>query len=341
MLPSPQAFHWVQPLWLLLLLPWLLLPWLYAWLTRRGWQERLQFSVSAAMAQARALQRQSRGWRRLLSPLLCWLALAFLILAAAQPQMLTRTAERAVDMMLALDVSLSMGADDVSPSRLQAARETARRFVRDLPPEIRVGLTLFSGATVVVASPTRDHAHIDSLLGRVTEKRLRPGTAIGDAIEASVQTLSEAPPREASPDSHPLESPSEAVPRRLILLISDGEQQSGFPWPEAAENAARSNVMICAIGVGSAQGATIRYRDERFFVALNDATLQELARRTGGRYFRVFRPQDFAPVFDQLGARALQTRLRPDELSPAFAATALLLLAAHLALNAFWLRRLP
>lgn len=324
----PEGLHWAQPQWLWLLLPWLALPWVHAALVKRQWQASLRFSVSATLAAAQAITERSSAWQRVIPPLAHWLAMACLILALAQPQALVRVAEHAVDMMLALDTSLSMGAHDVPPSRLLAARETARRFVRSLPPEIRVGLTTFSANSLVLSPPTADHAHIEALLARLNAQALRPGTAIGDAIEASLQALlpGTSPTAALAPQARPA--------RRLLVLISDGEQQSGFPWPDAAQHAAQQNVMICTIGVGSPQGDTIRYQDQTFFVSFNDATLQELARRTGGLYFRAASPHDFETIYRTLDAQSLRTTRRPVGLAPALAGLALLLLSVAMALHA-------
>jgi Ca-activated chloride channel family protein len=147
-----MKFLWPQYLWLMLALP--MLPALYVWLLRRRGKPALRFSSLKVVREASS----SRQWRRHVPPALLWLACAVLLLAAARPLAKVTMPWARSTVMLAMDVSLSMRVSDVQPTRLAAAQEASKLFLRDLPRNIEVGLVTFAGTAQVAQAATLDRS---------------------------------------------------------------------------------------------------------------------------------------------------------------------------------------
>jgi Ca-activated chloride channel family protein len=181
------SFRFVWPLALLLLM---LLP-LWWWLYARQLRQRLQsqalsFSYAAVAAQ---LKNRPSGWKRLLYPVTVCGVMACLIIALARPMVSMPISVQSADVMLVLDISLSMMADDLKPTRLEAAKRAAADFVRRLPENMRVGLTVFAGDVYVLAPPTRKHNEVIADLEALREEDLKPRTEIGSALHSALQAL--------------------------------------------------------------------------------------------------------------------------------------------------------
>src|SRR6185436_13290046 len=173
-----MKFLWPQYLWLMLALP--LLPALYVWLLRRRGKPALRYSNLEVLREA-----SSRPWRRHVPPALLLIACSLLLFAAARPLATVTLPWARSSIMLAMDVSLSMRVSDVKPTRLVAAQEAAKLFLRDLPKNIDVGLVTFAGTAQVAQAATLDRA---SLVAAIDGFQMQMGTAVGNAI---VQCLAE------------------------------------------------------------------------------------------------------------------------------------------------------
>lgn len=244
--------------------------------------------VSAALVDSVAPNRP--GLRRAIPPLLLGLALAALIVAAARPQIRVTRPVKGATVMLANDVSSSMTATDVSPSRLAAAQKAAVSFTRQVSDSIAVGSIEFARRPTLLQSPSTDHA-----LARQAVASLSPGgggTAIGEAIAVALTAIRHAP------------KVAGKTPPGAIVLLSDGTSNVGVgPVAEAAV-ARKAGVKIETIAIGTGHGTITTKTQDRHSstepVPVNPTELQQIAKASGGTFYR-------AP--DQASARAIYTKL--------------------------------
>ncbi|MGE0201660.1 MAG: VWA domain-containing protein [Candidatus Melainabacteria bacterium] len=336
-------FYWKWP-WMLLLL--LVIPvfWLmYVRFQRDRWLAAWQYSP--AMVVARLKQHPSR-WKRLLFPTTLSLVMALLVMALARPVLVAEFPTRSVNMMLVLDISLSMLATDIAPDRITAAREAAVRFVDSLPPDVRVGLELFAGDNYVVQSPTASHYLVTGYLKTLDERHLQTRTEIGSAIRTAIEALSRfgSPPgAEADkqvPAKPPVKGDRKKQPQQVIVLLSDGDSREGYPWHLAAADARDHNILIYTVGMGGTKPTFIEYQGQMLPVSFSENTLKNIANIAGGEYFRVFTEKDFQTVYDQVRRKALVLERQALEVGYLCAGLALLVLLLGLCGAAIWVRRL-
>jgi Ca-activated chloride channel homolog len=341
-------FLWPQNLWLMLALP--LLPALYLWLLRRPGKPALRLS-SVSIARL-ALGRQ---WRRHIPPALFWLALSVLLLGLARPTARVTLPWSSSTIMLAIDVSLSMRVQDVKPTRMVAAQEAARTFLRELPENIQVGIVTFAGSAQVAQQATIDRS---SLVGAIDAIQMQMGTAVGSAI---VVCLAELFPENgidlgemtfgSRRKAHGWDERQRARPTPItpvapgsydsaaIILLSDGRRTTGVDTLEAAKMAADRGIRIYVVGLGTIDGHVAAGEGMAIYLQLDEPTLREVARMTGGEYFHAGTAEDLRSVYQKLGSR-LQIRTRETELTGAFAMVAAILFAAGSSLSVLWLGRI-
>ncbi|HEV8212116.1 MAG TPA: VWA domain-containing protein, partial [Vicinamibacterales bacterium] len=261
-----MSFLWPQLLWLMLAVP--LLPLLYLWLLHLRRKRALRYS-SLDVVRAAA---DRRLWRRHVPPALLLIALSLLLFAAARPTAMVTLPWSRTTVILAIDVSLSMRVSDVKPTRMVAAQEAAKRFLRELPRNIDVALVTFAGNAQVVQRATSDRA---ALAGAIDAIQMQYGTAIGDAIVLSVAelfpddgidlseiTFGPGQPRSRKPGIKEKPPPKELKPVKpgsyesaAIILLSDGRRTQGFDTLDGAKMAADRGVRIDVIGLGVVEGA--------------------------------------------------------------------------------------
>jgi Ca-activated chloride channel homolog len=287
---------------------------------------------------------RSPGWRRHLPAALYLLALAGLLLALARPQATVSVPKQQANVILIMDVSGSMNAVDVAPSRLLAAVNAASRFVDRLPSGFRVGLISFSTTAQLLASPTTDRQAIHDALGGL---RAEGSTAIGDAIERALDLRRPPPTTSSGAPAVPRPTTDPALRRlpMVLLLLSDGANTAGRTPPQrAADDAHQLGVPIYAIALGT-QAGTVDVPDESGQlrttpVPPDPGGLQAIAQRTGGQAFTAPTATNLERIYRRIGTRIGFVR-QDQEITVAFAAAALLLLAAGGALSLIWFRRLP
>jgi Ca-activated chloride channel family protein len=323
---SNFRFEWPWALLVLLLIP--LWWWLYATYRRKRLQQTaLQFSYTAVAAQ---LRQSSTVWKRLLYPVTVSFLLACLAISLARPMVTARVPVRSADLMLVLDISLSMMAEDIHPSRIEAAKTAAENFVRSLPRNMRVGVEFFAGDNYILTPPTQQHNEVIAYLQALRKEDLKPRTEIGSALHTALQVLkdSNAPHSAAhakTPESNASE-PSDMPPNgssdqnapapdRVIVLLSDGDSHEGYPWDLAAKDARKEHVVIHSIGIGSPGGSTITYHGIELPVSFDESTLRRIAEIADGHYFRVFKEQDFQKVYEQIQARTVHYEERDLDLA--------------------------
>ena len=342
-------FQWPQNLWLMLAIPLLLAA--YVWLLRRRVRLAVRFS-SLAVVRATAV---GRNWRRHLPPALLLLACSALLLAAARPVASVPLPWARSTIILAMDVSLSMRVSDVKPTRLAAAQVAAKLFLADLPRNIEVGLVTFAGSSQVAQAATLDRA---PLVAAIDGFQMQRGTAIGNAIALSVAELFPdhginvadmtfgGKPRGRSLDDRAKPAPKQITPvapgshtSAAIILLTDGRRTTGVDTLEAAKLAADRGVRIHVVGLGSADGASYAAEGMAMYLQLDEPTLREVARMTGGDYHHAGTAEKLRSVYESMGSQ-MQVAKRETELAPLLALAAALLALAAGVLSALWFGRI-
>jgi Ca-activated chloride channel family protein len=266
------------------------------------------------------------GWRRHVPAALFLLALALLVIGYAKPVRATRVGEERATVVLAVDTSLSMEADDVDPNRLEVAEEAARAFVADLPAELNVGLVTFNGSTTVAVAPSSDREALDAALA---DLELGEGTAIGDAIFTALDAVAAAPGGEGD----------QPAPARIVVM-SDGETTVGRPNEEAAAAAAEAEVPVDTIAFGTPAGVIEDELGGQTPVPVAPEPLAEIADTTGGRAFEAGSLGELSSVYGDIG-RVVGYEEAIEDLSGWFVGSGIVLLALAGSLSLAWSQRLP
>lgn len=334
---SAFFFEWPWALTLLLLIP--VFWWLYLRRLRKKWRAlALNFSYTAILEQ---IKMQPALWKRFFYPVTVSLLLCFLVVGLARPTITAKVPMNSADMMLVLDISLSMLAEDIKPDRLSAAKKAAIEFVRSLPQDARVGLEFFAGDNYVASPPISRHDEIIAYLQALRKEDLKPRTEIGSALKTAIHILDRQAETSAGPvnPSGGSKAPGPPVrkPDRVIILLSDGDSHEGFPWELAAKQARQENITVHTIGVGSAEGSFITYQGMELPVTFEENTLRQTAALGGGSYFRVFKDADFKRVYDQIQERTIHYEQRNIELAFAMAGVGLLTLLGGILIAIFCL----
>jgi Ca-activated chloride channel family protein len=281
------------------------------------------------------------AWRRFLPPALFLLAVAVALLAVARPQVARSVQREQATIVLVVDTSGSMIANDVQPTRLGAAQKAVRRFVRKLPGRFRVGVVTFSTAPRVSIPITDNHELAIRGFDHLTAFG---GTALGDAIARAIELIRRS--GAAEPDASPSASSVQAVrfPPSAIVLLSDGAQNRGqLPAMEGAALAKKLKIPIYTVALGTA-GGTIRIGEggltQSLSVPPDPATLKQIALETGGAFYNAASSARLNAVYEGLASRLSARRSYREATSYLLGGASLLLVAAGV-LSAFWLPRLP
>jgi Ca-activated chloride channel family protein len=310
-----------ERLWFLLLVPALAV--LYVVLQRRRRQQAVRFSNLALL---RSIVPPRPAWRRHGPAVAVGLALAGLLLGFARPTGTVQVPKEAATILLVIDVSASMQATDVQPSRLEAAVDAAQTFVDQLPPQLEVGLVSFDRQARVDAPPTTDHQAVRDAIGRL---ELGPGTAAGDALDAALAAIKAA---EAS------SSTAGGKGASAIVLLSDGVTTVGRPVVDAAQAAADAGVPVSTIAFGTDSGA-VEVAGRIIPVPADPDTMAEVAEITDGTFFEAVSEDELRQVYEDIGTRVgYETEQR--EVSGRWLAGATVVLVAALGLGLLWNGRL-
>src|SRR4029077_5534397 len=302
------------------------------------------------------------SWRRHLPPVLYLAAISALLIGLARPTMIVPVPREDATVILTLDVSGSMRATDVSPTRLDAARASAQSFINQLPENVRVGIVAFASEPVTLVSPTTDRGRLKSALDSL---QARDGTAMGDALmqvldiaeKIQKDAAAETPDATASPSATASPAPAASgdpkLPTELAstqplvaaILLSDGANSVGQAEPlDAAARAKTLGVPIYTIALGTPNG-TVDVRDDQgqmhtLDVPPDTKTLQQIASTTGGQSFTAPTAEDLKAVYTNLQSRIGYTEER-QEVTFALVAAGLLLVVVGAGLSAVWFGRLP
>jgi Ca-activated chloride channel family protein len=343
-----------QALWLLLIVPALVA--FYVVLLRRRNKGALRY---ASVELVRGAITPGHRFRRHVPPLLFAVALTLLIFAIARPHAVVTLPSEQRTIVLAIDVSLSMRAADIQPSRLAAAREAAKAFVHEQPPDVRIGIVAFAGSASLAQRPTRDREELTAALDRL---QLQTHTAIGSGLILSLATLFPNEGIESELESSgsssrdkaraaPIDRPksiekkeSKPVPpgsyrSGAIILLTDGRRTIGPDPLEAARMAADRGVKVYTVGFGTAQGGTTMIDGYSVFMRFDEETLKAIAQLTSAEYFHAASAADLKRVYETLNARYVLER-QETEISALLSALAAVLVVAAAGLSVVWFSRL-
>jgi Ca-activated chloride channel family protein len=351
------SFLWPEMLLWLLAVPVLVLAYLV--LLRRRKQAAIRYASLTLMREALGPKQQIR---RHIPPLLFLLALITAIIAIARPSAVITLPSEVQTIVLAMDVSLSMGAKDVDPNRLTAAQLAAKSFIEQHPPNARIAIVAFGATAALVQTPTQNQ---EDLLAAINRFELQRGTATGSALYVALATLFP----DAGIDleslvyrggltsgSRPIlrenPSPNEGTKGKesksvtpgsytsgVIILLSDGRRTTGPDPLDAARMAAERGVRVFTVGFGTVEGGTIGFEGWSVYVRLDEETLKAIADVTRGQYFHAGTAEDLKKVYDTLNAKLVLER-KETEITFIFAAVAAMLLLVASLLSLLWYNRI-
>ena len=326
-----------QPLLLLSLLVVPLVILLYLLAQRRRARYAVKFTNMEVLA---SVVSKHRSWRRYVAPIVFLLALSALCVALARPQRSTLVASQQATVILVVDVSRSMEATDVKPTRLGAATDSIRKFLDHAPKGLRVALIAFAGEAQVAAPPTFDHNLVRESLAQLPAYSGYGGTAIGDALAAAVLLAKQV---ESSRSLASASAGSGHGPVS-ILFLSDGAQTRGLLLPlQGAQRAKDAHIPVYTIALGTPNGTLDRGFGQftgRVPVPPDPVTLRAIAETTGGEFFAAQSTGALHAAYSKLGNRLTRVP-RLHEVTYAFVGAAALLLVGAGLLSALWSPRLP
>jgi Ca-activated chloride channel family protein len=274
------------------------------------------------------------------------LGLAVLVVALGRPQSVVGVPRIEGTIVLAFDVSGSMAATDLAPTRMEAAKAAARKFVERQPPSVLIGVVAFSDSGFSTQVPTRDQSLVLAAINRLKPER---GTSIGRGIQQSLTAIALADQdpaagyysnRSAPPTPQPTPVPPGTHVPAAIVLLTDGENTAAPDPLEAAKAAADRGVRIYTVGIGSAAGVTIEVEGFMVHTSLDEATLRGVADATGGTYYATDDPAQLGAIYDKLDTR-LVVRSEAMEVTSLVAGVAVLILMAGALTSLVWLGRAP
>jgi len=314
--------RFLQPWWLLAVLPVLSVVGVYVWRQFRRRSYAMKFTNVDLL---RTLAPKGLGWRRHAAAAAFLLSLLGLALAMARPSIDREEPLERATVMLAIDVSLSMEADDVQPNRIEAAQEAAKAFVQELPPTYNLGLVSFAKSANVLVSPTKDR---EAVIAGIDGLTLAEATATGEAVFTSLDAIR----------SVPADGADGAPPARIVLL-SDGYRTSGRSVEDAAAAAEAANVPVSTIAFGTDTGV-VDIRGQLQRVPVDRLSLQQLAEKTKGYFYEAASVSELKQVYEDMGS-SIGHRVQPREVTQWYAGVALLLGLVAGGMSLLWTSRLP
>ena len=339
-----MSFIWPLMLWSLVLIP------LFVALHLRMQQRRRRLAARygglGLVQEAAGTGGRRLGARRHIPAALFLIALTLLTVALARPQAVVSLPKVEGTVILAFDVSGSMAADDLKPTRMEAAKAAARDFVQRQPPAVQIGVVAFSDGGLAVQAPTNDQAAILAAINRLAPAR---GTSLANGILASLNTLAAADSKEAPryysnltpvPTPTPTPVPPGTYRSAAIVLLTDGENTIAPNPLAAARLAADRGVRIYTVGIGSAAGTTLQIDGFSVHTRLDEATLQQISQLTAGAYYNAEDEQDLRTIYENLGSQFV---IKPEvtEVTSILAGASLLVLLIGGALSLLWFGRVP
>lgn len=338
------GFAWPIALFALLLLP--AAAAFYWWMQQRRSKYAVRFTNLDLLAN---VVDRTPDYRRHIPPALMLGALALLVFALARPQATEKVPKEEATVILVTDVSGSMNAEDVNPTRLAAAKESAHDLVESLPGKFQVAVVAFSTNVRTVVPPTNDRDLVNQGIDSLTAVG---GTAMGDAIVQALDIGAPPAPAGGSPSSSDGATPSAGgAPKAsgdqkpaVIVLLSDGFNSTGLVDPiDAANEALGRNIPIYTVALGTPEGfvdITQNGRTQRVRVPPDTDTLSAIAEITGGKFFNAPSAGQLKDVYKDLGSKIGFDEKKNDQ-THWFAAAAAVLMLAGAGLSLAWFNRFP
>jgi Ca-activated chloride channel family protein len=334
-----MSFIWPEFLWLLLLAP---LGALFFLQVQRARQQRRAEAYGRLGFGTNALG-QRLGWRMYLPSALFLLGLTILLFALARPQMPVSLPHVEGTVILTFDISGSMAATDLEPTRLDAAKAAATAFAERQPDSVLVGVVAFSDGGLSVQAPTNDTSQVVAAINRLTPQR---GTSVAQGITAALNTIASMNEETSflSDGSVPTAEPEIVPPgsyrSAAIVLLSDGENNVRPDPLEAAQTAANRGIRVYTVGIGSAEGITLDLEGFSVFTQLDEPTLRAIAQVTDGAYYNAANTEELENIYNGLD---LQLVIRPEdiEITALVTAAGVAVLLAGAALSLWWFGRVP
>jgi Ca-activated chloride channel family protein len=348
-------------LWLLLLVPALLILYIIAQVRRQKYALRF-----ASLSLMRDAIGRGPGIRHHIPPMIFLLALGVIIFSLSRPTAVVTTPSNQGIIILAIDISGSMSADDMKPTRMEALKNAARDFIKTQPPGIQIGIVSFSDSAAIVQSPTDDVNVLNQALDRLAPQR---GTSIGRGLLTSIDAINDAnngdeealimgggpgfdprgqgrfgPTPLPSPTPSPTPTPT-PVPKgyhqpAVVVLMSDGENNANPSPIDAAQQMANRGIRVFTVGIGSPQGAVIKIDGQSIRTKLDEATLKQIAQMTDGQYYNATTEKDLRAIYQNIATR-LVFRQEKTEITAGLTGIGVLLSLIAGILSLAWLNRLP
>jgi Ca-activated chloride channel family protein len=349
-------------LWSLLLLPLLFAG--YLWLLRRKRQQVLAFSAVSWILRNMDIPSP---WRRHVPPALIGAAVALLLFASARPMARVTLPADYMTLIMAMDVSRSMLAEDVEPSRIKAAQKAAKEFLQDLPRNIRVGIVSFAGNAQVVQHVSQDKEDLVSAIDRF---QLQRGTATGSGLLLALSVLrpeaaidlesvlynpnpfgysdsgnqaqaggAKSLDSKPAPQARPPEPPG-SYKGGAIVLLSDGRRTTGPDPLIAAKRAADLGVRVYTVGFGTPNGFIPGYEGYSFFTQVDEEALKGIAKITEADYFKAGSAEDLKQVYKHLSTQFTMEK-RDTEITALLSGLALVFVFLALLLSSLWFKIAP
>lgn len=313
-----------EPVWLLALLAIVALVAVYVIVQLRRKAYAARFTNVALLG---SIVPKRPGWRRHLAFGIVVLGMAALVVSLAVPSSEVRVPRERATVIMAVDVSLSMQAQDVEPNRFAAMQTAAKEFVDVLPERINLGLVSFAGSATTIVPPTTDRQQVRNAIDNL---ELAESTAIGEAVFTSLTAIQNF-------QSSLGESGEEAPPARVVLL-SDGYNTVGRDDTQAIDAAIAAGVPVSTIAFGTDYG-TLDLDGETVPVPVDRATLENIADETGGSYSEAASAAELEQVYADLGSQIGYTT-EPQDISPWFVRGGVLVLLVGAVMSLLWTNRL-
>jgi Ca-activated chloride channel family protein len=310
-------------------------------------RRRQMIAAYGSLGGAGGAKKDGPGIRRHIPPVFFLASLSILMVAMARPQATVSVPKIEGTVILAFDVSGSMAATDITPTRLDAAKAAVQQFIQRQPPDVQIGVAAFSDSGFSMQAPTNDQSTVIAAISRLTPQH---GTSLANGIVASLSAIAAA----LSPDSGPLlysnltpaptptptPVPQGTYTSAVIILLTDGENNESPDPLAAAQAAAARGVRIYTVGIGSPEGTTLHINGFTVFTQLDEATLKQLSQITGGTYYNAQSAQDLQHIYNNLNPQLI---IKPQkiEITSLFAGAGIFVLLIGGLFSFLWFNRLP
>ncbi|HEX5369674.1 MAG TPA: VWA domain-containing protein [Dehalococcoidia bacterium] len=333
-----MSFQWPWALAFLIIVP--VLAGIYAMMQTRRRKYALRYASVSLVAQAVGT---GPGIKRHIPAALYLLAITAGVIALARPRATVPVPQNSGTVVLAIDVSGSMFAQDVSPDRMEATKQAVSDFVNKQPGGVKIGVVSFSDFAALVAPPTEDKKPVLQAISRLRPQR---GTNIGAGLQVALDAIYEdqndgsPPPAASAGAATPTAVPPSSAPPASIVLVSDGQSNTGPEPLDVAKEAVNAGIKVYTVGIGTPEGTVLQIQGRNVFTRLDEDTMKSIAQQTGAKYFNAQSDADLKAIYNDL-SRERVIEKKNTEITFAFAGAALIISVLAGALGLTWFNRLP